>query len=175
MRLINVLVPFGIGMLVAFTADTFAQDAGLFSSDELNRTPLPGEDAIALQLQQQQRMLDNREETIERKERQLQEAEERLRGDLAESQALREEIQTLLDQLDAVHSDEIARQIKVYEKMRGSQAAPILTEMETAVVVPILRGMRADKAAKIMAAMDPAVAANLSELLNLSPIAELEQ
>ena len=111
----------------------------------------------------------------EPKEALLRESEDQIRGDLAKSEALRDEISTLLDKINAAHDDEIARQIKVYEKMRGSQAAHILSEMEMDTVVPILRGMRADKAAKILAAMTPRKAAAISERLNEDPAAELSR
>lgn len=175
MRLNNWLVPFALGILVAMTATSFAQDAGLYSSEELGRVPLPGEQSVSEQLQQERRELDARERNIAQKEALLRESEDHIRGELAKSEALRDEISTLLDKINAAHEDEIARQIKVYEKMRGSQAAPILSEMEMDTVVPIIRGMRADKAAKILAAMTPRKAAAISERLNEDPAAELSR
>ena len=55
MRLKNWLVPFALGILVAMTANSFAQDAGLYSSEELGRVPLPGEQSVSEQLQQERR------------------------------------------------------------------------------------------------------------------------
>lgn len=175
MRLTQWILPFGVGAVFALTADTFAQDAGLYSSAELGRRSLPGEAAISDQLLEESRALDARERSIAAKEELLRGSETRLRDQVAGNQRLRDEIVTLLERLDAERDEEISRQIKVYEKMRGTQAAPILSEMDEDIVLPILRGMRADKAAKILAAMTPKVAANLSERLNEDPAAELSR
>jgi flagellar motility protein MotE (MotC chaperone) len=175
MRLNNWLIPFVLGGLVVLTANSFAQDAGLYSSEELGRVPLPGEQAVSVQLEQERRELDARERNLAQKEALLRESEDHIRGEITKSETLRDEITALLDKINAAHGDEIGRQIKVYEKMRGSQAAPILSAMETDTVIPILRGMRADKAAKILAAMSPKKAAALSERLNADPAAELSR
>jgi len=175
MRLIQALIPFGIGGLFALTADTFAQDAGLYSSEERGLRALPGEAAIAEQLMRAQRELDAREMTVVAKEEHLRESATELEQKMTENQRLRDEITALLEKLDEAHVEEVTRQIKVYEKMRGPQAAPILSEMDDDIVVPILRGMRADKAAKILAAMNPKTAAKLSERLNEDPAAELSR
>lgn len=175
MRLKNWIVPFLVGAAFMMTADIFAQDAGLYSSEELGRRSLPGEDAIAAQLIQERRNLDARERSISAKEDAMRASEAELRDAVAKNEKLRDEIAALLDTIDQAHAEEVARQIKVYEKMRGSQAAPILAEMDDDFVVPILRGMRPDKAAKVLAAMPAKVAAGLSEQLNADPLDELAQ
>ncbi|MEL6348724.1 MAG: hypothetical protein AAFV53_36810 [Myxococcota bacterium] len=167
MRL-NSLLPYVIGAMLGAAASAAANE-GLYSNAELGRRDLPGEPSIAEQLQRKARALDVREQTISDKEEKMREAEGRLREKLSKSEALRDEIQNLLTELDTRHDDQIARQIKTFEKMRGSQAAPILAAAREADALLILSGMRPDKVAKILAAMPPDTAARLTERLNEDP------
>ena len=168
MRLTSVLMIFLVGTTVGVAASAAAQE-GLYSSGELGRRALPGEDAVAEQLERKERALSSREASIAAKEEQLRTAETSLREDIARNEAFRNEIQSLLDELDARQTAEVSRQVKVFEKMRGGQAAGILSAASEEDALLLLRGMRPDRAAKILAAMDPRKAAQLTEKLNDNP------
>lgn len=159
------------GVLLGAAASALAANQeGLYGYEELGRAPISGEESIARQLSDRAADLDARERAFEAQAADLKAEESRIRDELARSEAIREEIRGLIEDLDSRHTEQLAGQIQVFEKMRGAQAAAVLAKTDEPTALAILQGMRADKAARVIGAMPPDKAATLTEKLTDHPM-----
>ena len=76
--------------------------------------------------------------------------------------ALRAEIDALLAGLDDAEEDRVVALVKMVEKMRAKDAAPIVSELDPEVAVSVIDRMSSTKAGKMLAAMEPVTAAGLA-------------
>lgn len=159
------------GALLGGAASALANNQeGLYGSEELGRPPIAGEDSISMRLSARAADLEVREKAFEVQVADLKAEEERVRAELARNEAVRDEIRELIESLDERHSEQLLSQIKVFEKMRGAQAAAVLSATDEPTALAIIQGMRPDKAAKIIGAMAPNKAATLTEKLTDHPM-----
>ena len=77
-------------------------------------------------------------------------------------QALREEIQGLLAEKDAIELAKVEELSKMYNKMDPVKAALIISELDRELAIGILSGMKAKSAGKVLANLDGEDAAVLS-------------
>jgi len=163
-----------VGLVLGGAATAVASSGaqGLYSNQELGRVEQPGEESLAARLLRRERSLDLREQTIEEQEQSLRDAEESLRGELADLQAIRDEIRALKVELDDEHEVQVEKLVKMFESMRAKQAAAVLEEAEVPVALGVLRVMKSQRAGPILAAMTPTHAALLTEKIANQPMAD---
>ena len=140
------------------------------------REPLPSAalEALADRLSARERALERRERNLEERESDLNAAEARVVQRLEELTALRTELEEQLGVADEVSDDRVVGVVRMFEAMRSSQGADVMTEMEAGEAVRVLDRMNRTKAGKLLAAMDPALAAGLASRM-ARPIRLVEQ
>ena len=113
------------------------------------------ERAVLLDLRARRTVLEGREQAMAAREAIQVAAERRLTERVAELTAL----QTRLEQLDQTRRERDDANwrglVKTYEAMRPRDAAAILNELETPVLLQVLDRMKEAKAALVLAAMLP--------------------
>ena len=163
------------GLLVGIMATALANSPdGLYGSVERGVSSIRGEEAVASRLADKASALDAREKSLDARSADLEAEKERILSDIERSEAIRVEILALIETLDARNAEQVLSQVKVFEKMRGAQAAAVLELTDETIALAILQGMRPDKSAKILAAMNPETAARLTEKLSTHPLTGVE-
>jgi len=132
-----------------------AEQAGL-SEAELN---------VYMKLAERSKLLDKRESEIATKEGLLEVSQKKLDQRIATLQALKDEIQSLLGQLDEQEEQQMQALTKLYNSMKPKAAAKIFTNLDEAVLLQVASRMKADTLAKVMAAMPPQKASALTAAL----------
>ena len=158
-----------LAMVVSVVASAIAQDSPSSKEEEIESfEPQECDTVMSHLLQKKKASLDRRERTIKARETDLQSAEDRVKLELEKLTKIRNEIRESMKDLDENQLEEVGRLVKMFEKMRGKQAAAILEETEQEIVVEVLRRMKRKKAGDAMAAMEPAFAAEITEKLSVS-------
>ena len=111
---------------------------------DLNAGPGPdvGRQEMLRLLNRRERHLSEREKLVDKKEADLRAAQEEVEARLTELQALRDEIRGQLEGLDDDREKRITHLVKLFEAMRGKQAAAVLEETEEAVALEVLERMK---------------------------------
>lgn len=122
-----------------------------FDPDQLSA----GEWDLLQQLSTRRDALDQRERTIEQREALLSVAERRVEEKVAELEALRGEIETLLHQADSQSEEQLKELASIYESMRPADAAAIFNGLDLEVLIAVLERMRGQKSAAVLAGMNP--------------------
>jgi flagellar motility protein MotE (MotC chaperone) len=78
---------------------------------------------------------------------------------------LKSEIQNLIAKVEATHTDDVSRLIKLYSNMKSTQAAKIMQTLDVGVAVMVLGGMKESKAAPILANMAIVRAQAISKII----------
>jgi flagellar motility protein MotE (MotC chaperone) len=121
-----------------------------------------GLETLAAELHARQRAIERREVSVLAKAEDLAAAEARLKMRMTELEALRAEIDALLAGLDDAEEDRVVALVKMVEKMRAKDAAPIVSELDPELAVSVIDRMSSTKAGKMLAAMEPVTAAGLA-------------
>jgi flagellar motility protein MotE (MotC chaperone) len=158
------------GAASALAANQASSQEGLYGSSELDRPAIDGEASVASRLADKAAALAAQERTLEARSADLTAEQQRIRADIERNEAIRGELEALIENLDARHADQVREQVKVYEKMRGAQAAAVLQETDEDTALAILQGMRPDKSARVLGEMNPTRAARLTERLSAHPL-----
>ncbi len=166
---------FFAGCLLGGMASSFAANQdGFSSSEDLGRPALDGESSVATRLSDRAAALAALEKSLDAQGQDLAVERERIRADIARNEAIREELSVLIADLDARNAEQVLGQVKVYEKMRGPQAAAVLELTDQEIALAIIQGMRPDKSARVLSAMNPEIAARLTEELSAHPLSEVD-
>lgn len=128
-----------------------AMTAPVFDLEEMSA----GEWDLLQQLSARRDALDQRERDIDQREAILSVAERRLDEKVAELEAVRTQIETMLGQLDEEGEAQIAGLVGIYESMRPADAATIFNGLELEVLISVMERMRGQKSAAILAGMNP--------------------
>ena len=129
------------------------------------RVYTPEELAVLQALSDRRDALDEREQILEARERQLAVAEQRIDEKIAELADLQVRIEELLALYDANEEEEIMSLVKIYETMKPKDAAPIFDTLDMDILLDIISRMSNIRSAPILARMDPARAQEVTELL----------
>ena len=81
---------------------------------------------------------------------------------LVELEDLRNQIKSLVRQVDQEQRQQIESLVKLYETMRPADAARIMGTLDMGVLIEVVSRMRESKAAPILAAMDASKARELT-------------
>lgn len=117
---------------------------------------------ILNELQEQRRVLTEKEQILERREMELKTLQAEVDKKIDELSRRREELAAMLAQKDAAEIQKAQELSKMYEKMDPNIAAGIIAGLDKDLAVAILEGMRAKSAGRILAGMDQDVAAALT-------------
>ena len=109
---------------------------------------------VLTELAKRREDLDGRERELGLREGLLQAAERRLDDKIVELQALRSDIEVLVQQQDEQDEAELQSLVKIYETMKPKDAARILQELEMRILLPIMERMKERSTAPVLAAMD---------------------
>ncbi len=102
--------------------------------------------------------LDSRARELDQQALLLKATENRVDEKMAEMNALKVELEDLLQRQQDEQADRLAKLVKIYENMKPKDAAGIFNELELDVLLGILDRMSERKSAPIIAAMEPAKA-----------------
>ncbi|GGZ33645.1 MotE family protein [Asticcacaulis endophyticus] len=125
----------------------------------------PSELQVLQSLGARRTQLDAREKQVASQEALIQAADAKLDGRIKQMEALKGQIQALLDQANKGADDDTARMIKVYEAMKPKDAARVLETMRDDVRLPIAAKMKERSLAAVLAQMTPNGAKELTEKL----------
>ncbi|WBQ09654.1 hypothetical protein L2D01_12255 [Hyphomonadaceae bacterium ML37] len=141
--------------------------------DESAPMALPSQAELDLQSRVAQRMraLDRRAAELDTREQLITVAERRLDEREVQLLALRDDIQTLVDTLNAARDNQLGAIVQVYATMEPEAAAPVLetlmvTDRDTLIqIAAALQEMNARRYSQIMEAANPRFVADLTTLL----------
>jgi flagellar motility protein MotE (MotC chaperone) len=133
----------------------------------LNDTGFSGAEVDMLQtLAKRREELDQRDAGIVQRETMLKVAEDRVNQKVAELNALKGDIEKLLDLQKKKQDDEILSLVKIYSAMKPQDAARIFSTLDMPVLLGVVSRMKEQKSAAIIAAMDPGPARELTTRLS---------
>jgi flagellar motility protein MotE (MotC chaperone) len=147
----------------AQTADAKAGDnaAAAPAAKAAIKDPLllsPAEIEVLQQLSQRRTQLDQRAGELDQQQVVLQAAEKRIDEKIAKLETLQKSIQASVDKENAADDARTQSLVKIYETMKPSDAAQILSQLDMPILLQMLSHMKEAKTAPILAAMDPAKA-----------------
>jgi flagellar motility protein MotE (MotC chaperone) len=149
------------------TPDAPAEPAGqegardlLAAADPLDMTE--AEIELLQQLAERREKLDQRAQTLDRRESLVKAAEKRLTQKVGEMERLRTEIEDLLVKYDEQETRQLARLVNIYEKMKPKDAARIFEDLDQDVLLKVVERMNERKTAPILAEMRPDKAQQLT-------------
>ena len=137
------------------TAADLARQAGLS----------PSELRILQSLGERRGELDQRERDLSTQLTLMAAAEAKLDARIKALNAVKADIQSLIGQADGQKASEVDRLVRVYEKMKPKDAAPILTALDDKVRLPVAARMKEQALAAILSQMEPREAKALTEKL----------
>jgi flagellar motility protein MotE (MotC chaperone) len=99
---------------------------------------------------------------IQLKENMLIATEQRINDKIANLQALKTQVETLLDKYNEQEDTKIRSLVKIYENMNPKDAARIFEELDMPIMLTVVDRMKEKKVAPILAAMSPTRAKDLT-------------
>jgi flagellar motility protein MotE (MotC chaperone) len=120
------------------------------------------EQELLQRLAERRAELNRRAQDLDQRSALLTAAEQRVNQKLVELEDLRNQIKSLVRQVDQEQRQQIESLVKLYETMRPADAARIMGTLEMGVLIEVVSRMRESKAAPILAAMDAAKARDLT-------------
>ena len=120
---------------------------------------------VAADLKRRQEAIERREAELDIREQVFATAKERLLVQIDRMEALRDEIASLIEEVDAAEEERLRQLVKVYETMKGKQAAAIFDRLDPNVLLKVAARMREAKLAAIMAKMEAPRARHLTAQL----------
>ncbi|MDZ7714120.1 MAG: hypothetical protein U5L06_13930 [Rhodovibrio sp.] len=132
----------------------------LAAADPLDMTE--AEIELLQQLAERREKLEQRAQTLDRRENLVKAAEKRLDQKVGEMERLRTEIEDLLVKYDEQETKQLARLVNIYEKMKPKDAARIFEDLDQDVLLKVVERMNERKTAPILAEMRPDKAQQLT-------------
>ncbi|MEE3625305.1 hypothetical protein UCD39_15115 [Nitrospirillum sp. BR 11752] len=132
-------------------------------SDGQSFTPKDVE--LLQRLAERREALDSRERDLDQREAMLQVATQRLDQKLAEMQALKKQLDGLVNQVNADQAQQLDSLVKIYETMKPAEAARIFEAMDDKVLLNVISRMKEAKTAPVLAAMTPKRAEQVTTML----------
>ena len=127
-----------------FQTTTLSPDPFHLSDEELD---------LLQSLAERRQQLERRERRIDQRGALLSAAEARVERKIAELETLKVIIEGLLEQHEAQSNKRIASLVKIYSSMKAKDAARILEELDSAVLLQVMRQMPERVSAGILAEM----------------------
>ena len=121
-----------------------------------------GERQALQQLMARRKELDNREQQLEMRAELNMRAETRLDEQIEKLTSLRNELASLVKNLDEAEERKLARLVKIYETMKPKAAAEIFNRLDIKILIHVIERMKEAKSAAVLGKMDPAVAKRIT-------------
>jgi flagellar motility protein MotE (MotC chaperone) len=115
----------------------------------------PAEIEVLQQLSARRTQIDQRASELDQQQVVLQATEKRIDEKIAKLDALQKSIQVSVDKQNAADDARTQSLVKIYETMKPSDAAQILSQLDMPILLQMLSHMKEAKIAPILAAMDP--------------------
>ena len=132
----------------------------------------PSELDLLQSLRERREEIRQREEQVQQQQRVMQAMQKRLEdkaGELntikSEIEDVRKEIVLLSEKFKKNESAQIESLTRIYEKMKSKDAARIFNNLDTAIIIDVVKSMKEASVAPIMAAMDPQKATIITQTL----------
>ena len=125
----------------------------------------PAEIEVLQELSQRRSALDQRAGELDQQQVVLQAAEKRVDDKIARLEALQKSIQAAVDKENAAEDARTQSLVKIYETMKPSEAAQILSQLDMPIVLQMFSHMKEAKTAPILAAMEPMKAEAITRAL----------
>lgn len=139
-------------------SDDMIENQELF--DPANLTE--GEKLALQQLMARRQELDEREQMLEMRAELNVRAEAKLDEQIGKLVELRNQLESLVKDLDEAEERKLARLVKIYETMKPKAAAEIFNRLEIKILLHVIERMKEGKSAAILGKMDPAVAKRIT-------------
>ncbi len=144
----------------------FLQGLTLFDGDEEFDPEFARSELEILQnLAERRQDLVKREKALEQKEAILKATEDQIEQKIAELTSIRDELQALLSKQSDEEQARIRSLVKIYEGMKPKDAARILNNLETDILLSVMQQMSERRSSPIIAEMDPERAREITTLL----------
>ena len=147
----------------AATAQAPVVEAPSFAPDDQDRSP--AEMDVLNQLSQRRDLLDKRARELDTHEALIKVAEQRVDQKIKEMNTLRQQLQTMVNQVSEAQGVQIENLVKIYETMKPDEAAKILETLEMPVLLGVIQRMKPARTAPIMAKMNPEKAKEITVAL----------
>lgn len=125
----------------------------------------PEEIEKSISVQQREETVAAREKELDRREKELAAVQQELDGRLEKITALQKDVEAKLTAIKQEQDTSFKNLIKVYSTMSASKIAPLLNQMTDDNVAQVLRAMKPEQVGQIMPKLDSEKAVRVSKLL----------
>lgn len=129
------------------------------SSEETHKTKAQPEEetdeSILKQLKDRRDQLDQKLREVDTREALIKVAEQRVDQKIKEMEALRTQLQAMVNQANAGQQAQLDNLVKIYETMKAKEAAKIFEQLEMPTLLGVIERMKPARVAVIMAEMAP--------------------
>jgi len=153
--------------MVAAVSDLLFALSLLLVMGHLCSSIVHAEDDIVRFIENKQKELKEKEETLKKEEARLSVIKKDIDERIAKYERLLAELDEKLKRIEQQEKEQIGYVVKVYEAMTPEEAALRLSALDEDMAVKIMRGMKSKKAGPIMAFMEPKKAASITKEMSL--------
>jgi len=125
-------------------------------------------------LHNKEKALDEKESLLREKERRLIVLQEELQKKEKDIENLRQKVETVLAELQALKDEDLSRLVAVYTAMKPAAAAPLMEKLDLPYAVEVILRMEPRKAAKLLSAIKPERAAAISRSITTLTAEEIK-
>lgn len=151
-------------------AATVTADAAKTSSTPTPPTLTPPDDSdvspaemeVLKQLSDRRTQLDKRAKDLDTREALIQVTEQRVDQKIKEMETLRQQLQSMVNQVSEAQAVQVENLVKIYETMKPEEAARIFETLDMPVLLGVIQRMKPARTAPIMAKMAPQKAKELT-------------
>lgn len=149
--------------------DTKAETPGIAAPAESqqakSRSEVETDVSILKQLKDRRDQLDQRLRDVDTREALIRVAEQRVDQKIKEMEALRAQLQTMVNQANVGQQAQLDNLVKIYETMKAKEAAKIFEQLEMPTLLGVIERMKPARVAVIMAEMAPEKAKEITVAL----------
>ena len=125
----------------------------------------PAEYEVLKQLSARRETLDKRGKDLDTRESLIKVAEQRVDQKIKEMESLRQQLQSMVNQVSEGQQQQLENLVKIYETMKPEEAAKIFETLEMPTLLGVVLRMKPKSTAPIMAKMAPEKAKELTVAL----------
>lgn len=122
----------------------------------------PAEMEVLKQLSDRRAQLDKRNKELDTREALIRVTEQRVDQKIKEMETLRQQLQSMVNQVSEAQAVQVENLVKIYETMKPDEAARIFETLDMPVLLGVIQRMKPARTAPIMAKMAPEKAKELT-------------
>jgi len=122
----------------------------------------PAEVEVLKQLSDRRAQLEKRSKQLDSREALIQVTEQRVDQKIKEMETLRQQLQSMVNQVSEAQAVQIENLVKIYETMKPEEAARIFETLDMPILLGVIQRMKPARTAPIMAKMAPEKAKELT-------------